>query len=285
MGIVIVYITCNRLGYSQLSLPRLLEDPTEEFELVIWDNGSTDGTVEYLKQVRDPRIREVVFRPANEGQGPAINYAWNTNSVDLCGKVDNDCLVTPGWTRILSAAHRDIRDFGVVGCWHFLPEDFDLKIAHHKIRRYGRHQVVVHPYMDGSGFLVKRVDYDAHGPVPANGALTRYWINLARVGRVNGWYYPLVLQEHMDDPRSPRCLLPEHFEGELPFALRFRGFTSRREFGTWLKNDARRILRSSSDVKHYVGWRAALRGFRRRVGRRVGRLVRAARTITRGTVA
>ena len=34
----------------------LLEDSTEEFELVIWDNGSTDRTSDFLTSVRDRRI-------------------------------------------------------------------------------------------------------------------------------------------------------------------------------------------------------------------------------------
>ena len=33
-------------------------------------------------------------------------------------------------------------------------------------------------------------------------ATTDYWLKLARAGFVNGFYYPLIYQENMDDPRS-----------------------------------------------------------------------------------
>lgn len=57
MGIAIVVVTYNRLEYTRKTIARLLEDPNEEFELYLWDNASTDGTREYLKDgVKDPRI-------------------------------------------------------------------------------------------------------------------------------------------------------------------------------------------------------------------------------------
>ena len=49
MGIDLVFITYNRLDYTKKSLASILADPTEEFNLYIWDNASTDGTREYLK--------------------------------------------------------------------------------------------------------------------------------------------------------------------------------------------------------------------------------------------
>ena len=31
---------------------------------------------------------------------------------------------------------------------------------------------------------------------------TKYWLKMAKAGYINGFYYPLIFQEHMDDPRS-----------------------------------------------------------------------------------
>lgn len=69
MRIVLVFITFNRLEYTKLALASVLADPTEEFSLTIWDNGSTDGTVEYLKnEVNDPRIADIILSRENVGQ-------------------------------------------------------------------------------------------------------------------------------------------------------------------------------------------------------------------------
>jgi hypothetical protein len=42
-------------------------------------------------------------------------------------------------------------------------------------------------------------------------ATTAYWSIMASRGYVNGFYYPLVYQEHMDDTRSRHCLLPRQY--------------------------------------------------------------------------
>jgi glycosyltransferase involved in cell wall biosynthesis len=263
----LVYITFNRLRYTRLSLPRLLADPSERFDLVIWDNGSTDGTAEFLRSVHDPRIREVVLRPANEGQAAATNYAWSRSDAELCGKVDNDCLVTPGWTRVLASAHAAISELGGIGCWHFMEEDFDLERAAPKLRRMGTHQIVVHPHIGGTGFLLKRKDYESFGPVDER-LLSRFWIRLAIHGRINGWHYPLVLQEHMDDPRSSYCAMPERIEPHGgSWITRSRGLTTRADFERWIRDDAAKILGSPSEVTASLRWwylRSMLGGWVRR---------------------
>ena len=102
MKIDLVFITYNRLEYTKLALASVLADPTEDFRLTIWDNASTDGTVEYLKnEVSDHRISDIVLSKENVGQIVAVNEIWGKSKADLLGKLDNDCLMTPGWTRIL----------------------------------------------------------------------------------------------------------------------------------------------------------------------------------------
>ena len=90
--------------------------------------------------------------------------------------------------------------------WHFMPEDFDYERAKHKIQPFGRHQILRHPWTCGTGLLVKRATYLQLGPMRGDGT-TQYWLRMARKGYVNGFYFPLIFQEHMDDIRSKynRC--------------------------------------------------------------------------------
>lgn len=108
-------IAYNRLDYTKLALRSILADPSEDFALTIWDNASSDVTVDYLKnEVSDPRIKDIVLSKENVGQVEAINRIWSASDADLLGKLDNDCIVTPGWTRIFAQAHRDIPQLGVL---------------------------------------------------------------------------------------------------------------------------------------------------------------------------
>ena len=130
MNIAIVVVTHNRLEYTKKTFKRLLEDPTEGFDLYLWDNASTDGTPEYLKDaVQDPRVVDAILSKENVGQTGAMNYVWSKTKAELVGKLDNDCLVTPGWTRILAKAHRDIVRLGAVACWHYPLDEFNENAA------------------------------------------------------------------------------------------------------------------------------------------------------------
>jgi GT2 family glycosyltransferase len=273
MTIHLAFITYNRLDYTKLALASVLADPTEEFSLTIWDNASTDGTVEYLKkEVNDPRISDVIFFKENIGQTAAVNKIWSNSKADLLGKLDNDCLITPGWTRILARAHRDIPKLGVVACWHFRPEDFDYERAKHKIQTFGKHQILRHPWTCGTGLLFKRETFERFGPMQGKGT-TDYWLRMALAGYVNGYYYPLVCQEHMDDPRSPHTLLKsdEDLQRYMPVTSGTFGILSLGGWIQFLREDAMMTQVASADPKHYVGWRAILRRLKGKLRRIIGR--------------
>ncbi len=278
MSIAIVIPTHNRLEYTKKAILRLLEDPKEEFDLYLWDNASTDGTAAYLKDgVRDPRLVEVVVSKENVGQAGAMNYVWSKTKAELVGKLDNDCLVTPGWTRILSQAHEDVTSLGAVACWHYPLDEFDERAARRagKIQRFGQHQIVRHPWVCGSGFLMKRQTYLENGPW-AQGAdvgTTSYFLNGAMRGEVNGWYYPLVLQEHMDDPRSRHSLVRDDQSlkrmYDVTYTLRTKNIRDME--ARWARREV--VLQNLNggpwDAKYYVGWRGKVRHAVEKVSRLV----------------
>ncbi len=262
-NIHLVMMTYNRLGYTMFSLPRLLADPSEEFSLTIWDNGSTDGTQDYLRTVRDQRIVDIVLSPTNRGQAYVTNKVWSESTADLLGKVDNDCLVTPGWTRTLTRAHEDIDNLGVVGCWHFFPKDFDYDRARHKIQQFGKHCIFRHPWIDGSSLLVKRSVYERFGPCHVDEYLSGFWIRVALGGYINGFYYPLIFQEHMDDPKSSYCVIKdkESFDCAISTTAGLQAGRYNDPMGRlrWRQEIIRNLLNDPYDPHYYVGWRRKFR--------------------------
>ncbi|MDI6449686.1 glycosyltransferase family 2 protein [Anaerobaca lacustris] len=271
MTIELVFITYQRLEYTKLALASVLADPTEEFSLTIWDNASTDGTPAYLRnEVSDPRIADIVLSKENVGQTAAVNEVWGRSKADLLGKLDNDCIVTPGWTRTLAQAHRDIEPLGVVACWHFFSDDFDYDRARHKIQTFGSHRIFRHPWTCGTGLLIKKTDFQDFGPIPGQ-ATTQYWLRMAAAGRINGFYYPLIYQEHMDDPKSRHCLM--HGAGsferyrEVTFGLcagRYHDMDSRM---TLRREVVRNLLEDPFAPQYYLGWRRKMRSLRARASR------------------
>ncbi len=277
MKIQLVFVTYNRLAYTRRSLSSVLADPSEEFSLVIWDNGSTDGTAEYLKhEVDDPRVCDIVLSRENLGQTGAMNYAWSRTDADLVGKVDNDCLLPAGWTRILAQAHRDIPELGAVACWHFRRKDFKYELGRRKIQRFGAHRIFRHPWVGGTGFLIKRETFLRQGPWEsgADVGTTHYFLRMAAAGCVNGWYYPLVVQEHMDDPVSEYTLLKNDAAiaklHDISYTLRVRDIQSLGERMARRKVVLQNLMRDPWEAKYYIGLRAKIRnglsGIRKTVG-------------------
>jgi glycosyltransferase involved in cell wall biosynthesis len=268
MTIDLIFITHNRLEYTKLSLASVLADETEEFSLTIWDNASTDATVDYLKnQVNDARIADIVFSKENIGQIAAVNQVWARSKADLVGKLDNDCIVTPGWTRTLTEAHNDIPKLGVVACWHFFPDDFIYELAQQKIQQFNRHRILRHPWTCGTGFLLKRDTFSKLGPMEGN-VTTPYWLKVALAGYVNGFYYPFIYQEHMDDPRSSHTMLKS--DGDLiklmPETARKFHVITLDEWVRFLRRDALVIHTQSTDPRDHNGWRPRLRKIKNKIG-------------------
>lgn len=265
----LAFITFNRLEYTRLALTSVLADPTEEFSLTIWDNASTDGTAEYLRDcVRDRRIIDLILSNKNVGQIAAVNEIWRASKADLLGKLDNDCIVSPGWTRVLSRAHADIPQLGAIACWHYFPDDFDYDRAKHKIQEFNGHRILRHPWICGTGFLIKRPTFERLGPIQEK-TTTNYWLQMAVAGYVNGFYYPLVLQEHMDDPKSRHSHLHDEasYQSAKPVTVSVNrpGLSTLADWWWWRQEVLNNLLDDPWEVKHYVGWRRKIRNAKARL--------------------
>lgn len=271
MNIAVVVVTHNRFEYTRKCIECLLENSAEEFDLYLWDNASKDETPEYLNSIKDPRIVEIILSKDNVGQTGAMNYAWSKTKAELVGKLDNDCLVTPGWTHILAEAHKDIPELGVVACWHYFPEDFNYELAKRKIHTFNNHQIFRHPWVGGTGFLLKRDTFLKMGQwnIGPNVATTYYFLKMALAGYVNGYYYPLIYQEHMDDPLSKYSMMKDDKSigslYDITYTLRTMKIRTMGKRMEWRSYVIRNLLCGPWEAKYYVGWRGKLRRLMRRL--------------------
>jgi len=63
----LILVTYNRLEFTKLTLKFLFSRTTTPYRLIIVDNGSTDGTVEYLQQLQAVRDVDIIFLKRNYG--------------------------------------------------------------------------------------------------------------------------------------------------------------------------------------------------------------------------
>jgi hypothetical protein len=260
MVIKVLMITHNRPEYVRLSLERLCGPALKDLTVTIWDNGSDRETRDIVKQYEGhKRVEQVVYNKKNELLRVPTNWFWEKNpDADLLGKVDDDCLVPENWTDVLEEAHKEIPQAGIVACWHFLPQDFQYQLAKNKIQSFGRHQIMRNCWVGGSGYLMKRSVLGKNGLLRPQETFTDYCIRAAAAGFVNGWYYPLLCQEHMDDPRTLHTAIrsEDDFRRLVPLSARTFGITTREQWIQRMVVSSRRLQEYSIDPYDFIGPRA-----------------------------
>lgn len=265
----ILMITHARPEYTRLSLARLLDTADEHTRIWIWHNGNHEPTLSVVRDLSShSRVHSFVHSPENKPLREPTNWFWQNASGHLLGKIDDDCLMPPGWIETLRAAHAEVPKLGALACWHYLEEDVVPELAARKLRRFGKHSVMVNCWVGGSGYLMKRTCIEQCGLIPRRSSFTHYCITLAQHGWINGWHFPLVLQEHMDDPRSPHTLLKTDADlrRSTPLSARTFGAGSLQEWIDALKADARAVQAASPTPEHHRRWKRRFRRARRAIG-------------------
>ena len=92
----ILILNYNGKEHLQRCLLSIQETTSQPYELIVIDNGSTDGSPEYLRTV-DARRLTVVENPENIGCPPARAQGMALAHGDYVVLLDNDAWVTPGW--------------------------------------------------------------------------------------------------------------------------------------------------------------------------------------------
>ena len=110
----IIILTYNNLNYTKECLDSIKKYTKEgTYEIIIVDNNSTDGTVEYLKSQPDLKViynKENMGFPKGCNQG--ISLASNSNDILL---LNNDTIVTNNWLDNLKKCLYSSPTIGAVG--------------------------------------------------------------------------------------------------------------------------------------------------------------------------
>ncbi|MBC8256249.1 MAG: glycosyltransferase [Candidatus Marinimicrobia bacterium] len=244
--VAVLYLTFNRLYYTRETLPALLDSSDTSFSVRIVDNGSTDGTVEYLKKLNHPNIEKIFFNKRNKGLVKPTKRFWNESSADLVGKIDNDILVPKGWIDNLVDAHLKILNLGVCGYCHFREEDFNPDIVKEKVVSENGVFLRKQPWIGGNyllkrGMVTKIKGYRQSRKLFQKRILygfNKYQETLAKSGFIHGYLCnennSLYTWDHIDDPRHPFFIKDEKY-------YKIRNMT-KDDIIKWYKRDAQELL-------------------------------------------
>jgi GT2 family glycosyltransferase len=94
----IIVVTHDNLAFTRLCLRSVLANSGDGIELIVVDNGSSDGTPSFLARLaeRDARVK-VLLNGTNTGFAPACNQGLGLATGDHLILLNNDTLVPPAW--------------------------------------------------------------------------------------------------------------------------------------------------------------------------------------------
>jgi O-antigen biosynthesis protein len=112
-GTSIIIPTYNQRDYLQKCIESIQQYTTLPYEIIVIDNGSDDGTSDYLASIRN-RIRYRI-QETNEGFAGAVNEGLRLAMGSTLLFLNNDTLVTRGWLENLLACVMEDPKTGLAG--------------------------------------------------------------------------------------------------------------------------------------------------------------------------
>lgn len=102
--ISVVLATRNREALLRRAIASVFSQVNADWELVVVDDGSTDGTPAYLSEIASQDDRVVVLMRAHEGVGAARNAGLEAATGDIICYLDDDNIMQPLWLKAVAWA-------------------------------------------------------------------------------------------------------------------------------------------------------------------------------------
>lgn len=115
----IIVLTLNQIDYSRKCIDSLLSHTGSPFELIIVDNGSTDGTLDYLKNIQRKGTACVRIHIIENSTNAGFSRGNNQGLLESRGQyvvfLNNDVVVSNGWLDTLIRTVELNRTIGLTG--------------------------------------------------------------------------------------------------------------------------------------------------------------------------
>jgi glycosyltransferase involved in cell wall biosynthesis len=190
----------NGAPYFERAIPSILAQTYQDFELIIVDDGSDDGTPELLREAaaQDPRVR--VLSPGRQGFSRALNFGIARAHGEIIARQDFDDVSYPERLRLQLERLDADPEVGVVGGHYVLIDEGRRErylrmppTEHQQIVRAMGHYI---PLAHTVTTFRRKTWEDAGGYPDANNLVDlRLWLRVAKLG----WRFanvPEVMGEH-----------------------------------------------------------------------------------------
>ncbi len=112
----IIILTHNQLKYTRECIESILSNTSNNYELIVVENNSSDGTNKYLNKLQNKQNNiKVILNNENKGFPKAVNQGISKAIGKNIVIANNDIVVTNGWLdRMIEVAESE-KEIGIVG--------------------------------------------------------------------------------------------------------------------------------------------------------------------------
>lgn len=141
----VIIVNYGAKEYADKCVRSILDSHSADYEVIVVDNGSPDGSVEFLRDKYADRkdVVRVIALDQNYGPAKARNVGVAASGGKYIAFLDNDTEVHPDWANTAIAGFEQDEKLGIIQCKLLLAKERD------KIDYVGE-------YIGGNGFLVQR---------------------------------------------------------------------------------------------------------------------------------
>tara|TARA_Y100000310_G_C20635490_1_gene790932 strand:- start:322 stop:1227 length:906 start_codon:yes stop_codon:yes gene_type:complete len=116
----IVVLNCNRLEDLKETIKRTEDINYPNLEIIIVDNGSTDGSAEFIKSYHKDSIRKI-FLNTNTGSAFGHNRGMEAAEGKFVVTIDDDCYLPPDSIKKFVSIFEKNRKLAAIGCGFINP--------------------------------------------------------------------------------------------------------------------------------------------------------------------
>jgi len=121
LKVSVIVVNWNRRELLRACLKSLETQIQQNFEIIVVDNGSTDGSAEMLE--RDYSAVRLIRNPENRGFCAANNQGIQVSQAEFVALLNNDAEADPGWLSALVGAFEGRPDCGMAASKILVYED------------------------------------------------------------------------------------------------------------------------------------------------------------------
>lgn len=119
----IIVCTYNRQYYLKKCIASLLKIDYPIFEIIVVNDGSTDGTKEFLDAINNNKIK-AIHHKHNQGLSSARNNGIKLATYDFIAFTDDDCVVDKNWLNELSKGFDNDKVGLVIGQTFYIHKNY-----------------------------------------------------------------------------------------------------------------------------------------------------------------